>query len=100
MARKVRFDLLGVGPGVGRSLCDLDAAGLTAPADLDLRLDDGHAADPLGDGLGLVGGRRDRAEADRYAELLEQLLGLILEQIHADTSSSGAVVALRPTNGH
>ena len=44
-------DLLGVGPGVVRGLGDLHAAGLAAAADLDLRLDDGDAAELLGDRL-------------------------------------------------
>ena len=77
-------DLLGVGLRVVRRLGDLDAAGLAAAADLDLRLDDGDAADLLGDRLGLVRRRRDLAEAHRHAVVLEQLLGLVLEQIHAD----------------
>ena len=79
-------DLLGVRAGVLGGLGDLDPAGLAAAADLHLRLDHGYAAEPRGDRSGLVGGRGDLAEADRDAVLPEQLLGLVLEQIHASTS--------------
>ena len=75
-------DLPGQLTGLGRGLGDLDAAGLAAAADLDLGLDDGDAADLLGGRLGLVGRRRDLAQRDRHAVLLEELLGLVLEQIH------------------
>ena len=78
----------GGGLGVLRRLGDLDATGLAAPADLHLGLDDGDAAEPLGDLPGLLRRGGHLTEADRHAMLLEQLLGLVLEQIHSDTSSS------------
>jgi hypothetical protein len=64
------MSMLGGRPG------DLDAAGLTAPTDLDLRLDDGDAADLLRDRLGVLRRSRHLTEADRHAVLREQLLGL------------------------
>src|SRR4051794_17902925 len=79
-------DLLGVRARVVRRPGHLHTAGLAAAADLDLRLDDGHAADLRGDRPGIVRGRRHLAEADRHAVVLEQLLGLELEQIHAGMS--------------
>ena len=63
-------------------LGELDAAGLAAAAGLDLRLDDGHAADLLGGGLRLLGGLDDDAERRGHAVLGEELLRLVLHQIH------------------
>ena len=69
--------------GVGRRLGDLHAAGLAAAADLHLRLDDGHAADATPRLPRPRRGIGDLAEADRHAVRGEELLGLVLEQIHA-----------------
>jgi hypothetical protein len=82
--RGVRLGLLAV---VG----DLDAAGLAAPTDLHLRLDDARVADLVGGGDGLLdrGGRR--AGGDRHAVAGKQLLALIFEKIHGkggDASTS------------
>ena len=84
-------DLLGGGPGVVGGLGHLDAAGLAAAADLHLGLDDGDPADALGDRLRLVGRGGDLTERGGYAVGLEQVLRLVLEQIHSDVSSSDGV---------
>ena len=65
---------------VGR-LGELDAAGLAASAGLDLRLDH-HDAELLGGGSGLGRGVGDDAESDRDIVLGEELLRLVLHQIH------------------
>src|SRR5262249_44503119 len=51
------------GPGLRlvHTIGELHAAGLATPADLHLGLDDHLAAQPLGDGPGLLRGRRDAA---------------------------------------
>ena len=66
-------DLLGVGLGVVGGLGHLDAAGLAAAADLDLRLDDGDAAEPLGDRLASSGVVATSPRRGGYAVLLEQV---------------------------
>ena len=77
---------LGVLLGLVGGLGDLDAAGLAAAADLDLGLDDGHAAalgaDLLGGRAGLLRGGGDGAGEHRHAVLLEHVSGLVFEQIH------------------
>ena len=62
---------------------ELDPAGLAAPADLDLGLDDHRVARRLGRGDRLVDrvGRRHRADRDAVAG--EVLLALVLEQVHS-----------------
>ena len=65
---------------VGRQL---HAAGLAAATDVDLGLDDHRVADALGDGHGLVDGGAGFAVADGDAVLGEELLALVLEEIHA-----------------
>ena len=69
--------LLGLVGGLG----ELDPAGLAAAAGLDLRLDD-HDAELLGGRPGLGGGVGDDAEGDRDIVLGEELLRLVLHQIH------------------
>jgi hypothetical protein len=75
-------DLLRVLVGLVGGLGDLHAAGLAAAADLDLRLDDGDAADLLGGGLCFFGGGRDDALEHGHAVLLEQVACLVFEQVH------------------
>ena len=56
---------------VGR-LGQLDAAALAAAAGMDLRLDDDDAAaEPLGDGLGIMSGEGDFAARNGHAESRE-----------------------------
>ena len=79
-------DRLGVLVGLVGSLGELDAAGLAAAAGLDLRLDDDDA-ELLGSGLRLVGGGGDDSLGDGDVVLGEQLLRLVLHQIHGDVRS-------------
>ena len=60
----------------------LDAAGLAATADLDLGLDHTRVADVVGRVGGLLDTHRVTAGGDRHAVAREQLLSLVLEQIH------------------
>jgi hypothetical protein len=68
--------------GVIRGLGDLHAARLAAAADLDLGLDDRHAAQLLSRGTRL--GRGVGGDAGEHGDpvLLEQITGLVLEEIH------------------
>jgi len=91
-AEDVRGVLVGLVSGLG----DLDAARLAAATGLDLRLDDGHAADLLGGGLRLVGGLDDDTESRRDAVLGEELLRLVLHQIHG----SPVLVKVRRAGAH
>jgi len=59
-------------------LRDLDTAGLSATTGLDLRLDDGHAAQLLGSRTHLLGGVGDDARKHRDPVLLKQVSGLVL----------------------
>ena len=61
---------------------ELDPAGLAAAADLHLRLDDDGVAEPLGDLGRLLGVVRIAALGDRDPVAREQLLALVLEQVH------------------
>ena len=62
---------------------DLDAAGLAAPAGVDLRLDHpGRAAELLGAVRRLLRAVDDPAARDRHAVAGEQLLGLVLVDVH------------------
>jgi hypothetical protein len=76
-------DRLGRRLRVVGGLGDLDAAGLAATADLDLGLDDGHAAHLLRCGSRFLGGVGDDSRQDGHAVGLEQVPGLVLEKIHA-----------------
>ena len=67
---------------VGRA-GQLDAARLAAAAGLDLRLDD-DGAELLGRRTRLGGRLGDDAGRDRYAVLGEELLRLVLHQVHRD----------------
>ena len=65
-----------------RVLRDLDAAGLAAASDLDLGLDDHHAAELLGCCAHLLRSIRDDARKNRNPVLFEQVSGLVLVKIH------------------
>jgi hypothetical protein len=75
-------DRAGVRLRLGPDAGDLDAAGLAAPADLDLRLDDDWVAELLRGGDGLVDGSRRLALRNGDAVLGEELLALVLEEVH------------------
>ncbi len=75
-------DRAGVLRGLGAVVGDLDPAELAAPADLDLCLDRARIADRLGGGDGLLDGPRRLPGRDRNTVAREQLLALVLEQIH------------------
>ena len=68
--------------GLVSGLGELDTTSLAAAARLDLRLDDGHAADLLGSGLRILGGLDDHTQGGGDAVLGEELLRLVLHQIH------------------
>ena len=72
---RVRLGLLAVGG-------DLDAAGLAAAADQDLRLDDAGIAELVGGGDRLLDRGGGRALGHRHAVAREQLLALIFEEVH------------------
>jgi hypothetical protein len=61
---------------------ELDAARLAAPPDQDLRLDHARVPELLGGGDRFLDGLGGLAVGDRDAMLSEELLALILEQIH------------------
>ena len=67
---------------VRRILGALDAARLAAPTGEYLRLDDHLRPELLGSGTRLRRRRRKAALRDRDAELLEELLALVLQKIH------------------
>ncbi len=60
----------------------LHAAGLAAAADQDLRLDDDRVADLLGGADGVGDGRYRLAGGNLQTVAGEELLALILEQVH------------------
>ena len=66
-----------------RSCGDLDAAGLAAAADQHLRLDHAGVADLVGGGDRLLDGGGGRPGGHRDAVAREQLLALVLEEVHA-----------------
>ena len=72
--------------GVVRVLGQLHAAGLAAAAGQHLRLDDDLAADLLRRPPRLFRRRRDAPVGDGDAEALEQLLALVLVQVHRGRS--------------
>ena len=61
---------------------ELDAAGLAAPADQDLRLDDDRVADRVGRRDRVLDARHRLAGGDLQAVAGEQLLALVLQQVH------------------
>ena len=66
---------------VGR-VGELDPAGLAAAAGQHLRLDDDLPADLLGRRARLLGARREPPLGDGDPEALEELLALVLVEIH------------------
>ena len=68
--------------GVVRVVGELDPAGLAAPARQHLGLDDDLAAELLGGGARLLGRRRQPPLRDGDAEAAEELLALVLVEIH------------------
>ncbi len=79
--------------GVLRSLVgrvgELDATGFPTAAGQHLGLDDDLSADLLGRGARLVRGLRDPSLGDGDAEPLEELLALVLVEVHRRGDSSG-----------
>ena len=75
-------DVAGLGLRVGRILGELHAAGLAAPAGQNLSLDDDRPADLLRGGPRFLRGRREAAVGDGDAEAREELLALVLVEIH------------------
>ena len=68
--------------GLGLVGGELHAAGLAAAADQHLGLDDDRIADLVRRGDGVLDGRHGLAVGDPQAVAGEQLLALVLEQIH------------------
>ncbi len=75
-------DVLGAGDGLLRVLGELDAAGLAASSGLDLGLDDDAPALLLGGCRGVLGLLDDGADRHRHVVLGEELLRLVLHQVH------------------
>ena len=75
-------DRLGVLSGLLGRVRELDPAGLTAPPGQDLRLDDDLAADLLRGRARLFRRRRKPSLGDGNAEPLEELLALVLVEVH------------------
>ena len=67
---------------VGRGLRDLDAAGLAASTDVDLRFDDDRATESARRRLGLLVRRRKTTFGDGDTGAREQLLCLVLVELH------------------
>ena len=74
--------VLGLLLGVGRVLGELDPARLPAPAGQHLSLDDDLPAELLRSRPRLRGRRRKASLRDRDAELPEELLALVLVEVH------------------
>ena len=68
--------------GVGRVVGELDAARLAAAAGEHLRLDDDRAAERRRRGAGLLRRDGEPAVGDRDADAAEELLALVLVEIH------------------
>ena len=75
-------NLLGLALGIVGVVRELHSARLAAPAGQHLRLDDDLAAELLGGGPRLGRGRREPAFGDGDSEAPEQLLALVLVEIH------------------
>ena len=82
-------DVLRLLLGVRGILGELDAAGLAAAARQHLSLDDDRAAELLGRRARLLRRRREPPLGDGDAELLEELLALVLVEVHRRADSSG-----------
>ncbi len=74
--------LLGVLARLGLVGGELDAAGLAAAADQHLRLDDDRVADSVGRRHGVLDARHGLARGDPQSVAGEQLLALVLQQVH------------------
>ncbi|AGS71326.1 putative hydrolase [Streptomyces collinus Tu 365] len=81
-------DVRRTGDGLVRGGGQLDATGLAAATDLHLRLDDGLAAEPLGDRARRLRRVDDFTGQHRYIVLGEEVPRLVLEQVHALPSLS------------
>ena len=75
-------DVAGAGERLVRPGGQLDAAGLAPAAGLDLGLDDDGTAETGSDRARLVGGGGHAAGKGRDPVLAEEVLGLVLEQVH------------------
>ena len=89
-------DVAGMGSHLVGIVGELDAAGLAAPADLDLGLDDDGISGSLGLGYRLIDGEGDAARADRDAEAGEVLLALVFEEIHVTICGGTLAKCLSP----
>ena len=74
---------------------ELDASGLPAAADQDLRLDDDGVADLVGGARRLIVRAHGPAGRNIQPVTGEELLALVLQQVHAARDSSGEGVAAR-----
>ena len=83
---------LGLAPVVG----ELDAARLAAPADQHLRLDDAGIAQLVGGGDRLLDGGGGGSAGHGNAAAGEQLLALVLEQVHDGADSSRGLAGRAP----
>ena len=72
---------------------ELDPARLAAAAHQDLRLDDHRAADARGDVARLLGARRHLPRQHRQPVAREQLLGLVLVEVHDPASATLSIWA-------
>jgi hypothetical protein len=84
-------DLAGLRDRVVRVLGELHTAGLSAAPGLDLGLDDDASTERLGRRAGVLGVLDDGPHRHRDAVLGEELLRLVLHQIHGCAPDSGAV---------
>ena len=75
-------DVARLGFGVSGVVGELDAPRLAAPAGQNLSLDDDRPADLLGGRARLLGGRGEAAFGNGDAEPREELLALVLVEIH------------------
>ena len=89
-------DVARLGFGVSGVVGELDAARLAAPAGQNLSLDDDRPADLLGGRARLLGGRGEAAFGNGDAEAREELLALVLVEIHR----RGTLPAARSVAAH
>ena len=83
-------DLAGTSRRLVGSARELDAAGLAATTDENLRLDDDRSAERLGRCARLVHGRREDAFGDRDPVAPEELLALIFVQVQSAGESTAS----------